>query len=274
MAEYDLNAPVQAAQAQKLGNQQLLSDQDAQSGGFLNKYTNFLNSQPTTSALANRIGGELGLPTLRSNAQSLNNTLFNLPGVYNKATLGHDVNANQLSRLIGQKQSEIAPSAALATSNLQSAESNLNTRLGYETADRERALLPFEKEQSFLQDRMARETSLYSQANQSELDAIIAKMQGGITLSEGEKNRAQELAMSEKNYQNQLNLQKNSQSAQGPQTQIVESNGKKVLINSQTGQIISSYAGAPKAAVVTPNPTQYLYGQSKVSTPSYFTPSR
>lgn len=230
MAEVNLNEPFELAKAQRAGGQQLLAGQDAQTGNFLGRFGEFIGSQPTTSALADRIGGELGLPQLRANATNLNNTLFNIPGTYTKATMGHDVNANQLARVIGTKQAELAPSAALAASNLQAGEANLNTRLGYETADRERALLPFEKEQSFLQDRMARETSLYSQANQAELDSIIAKMQAGVTLSEGEKNRAQELAMAEKNYQNQLSLNKQSQQASG----FASVNGG--LFNTSTGQ--------------------------------------
>lgn len=208
----DLNQITNLTDAQRANTGTFLSGQDKATQDFLNKYTNTINSQPTTSAMATRIGAELGLPQLQANATSLNNTLYNIPSVYSKATTGYDVNANQLSRLIGQKQSEIAPAAALAASNAQAAEGNLATRLGYEQADQNKALLPLQTEQSFLQDRLARETTLFSQENQSELDGLIAKIQAGVTLSEGEKNRAQQLAVAEQNYQNQLKLQQNQQS--------------------------------------------------------------
>lgn len=212
MADYDLNAPVATTQAQKAATGTLLAGQDARTGDFLGRYTGAINSQPSTSAIASRIGDELGLPTLQANARSLNTTLFNLPTTYSKATTGFDVNANQLARIVGQKQSELAPAAGLATQNALDAEKSINTRLGYETRDQDRALLPYQSEQTLLADRLARETSLYSQDNENELNAIISKMQAGIQISEAEKSRAQQLAMAEKEYQNQLSLQKQSQS--------------------------------------------------------------
>jgi len=86
MAEVDLNAPVAAAQAQKNELAGIFGDQRGETADYLSRFGSFLASQPTTSAMAERIGGELGLPTLRANSQSLQNTLFNLPSVYSKAT--------------------------------------------------------------------------------------------------------------------------------------------------------------------------------------------
>lgn len=225
----DLNQITNLTTAQRANTGTFLSGQDKATQDFLTKYSSTINSQPTTSALATRIGAELGLPQLQANATSLNNTLYNIPSVYGKATTGYDVNANQLSRLIGQKQSEIAPAAALAASNAQAAEGNLATRLSYEQADQNKALLPLQAESSFLTDKLARETTLFSQENQSELDGLIAKIQAGVTLSEGEKNRAQQLALAETNYQNQLKLQQNQQS----QPNFVSVNGG--LYNTTSG---------------------------------------
>lgn len=200
----DLNEPINQARANRTATGALLSGQDTRTGDFLTRYTNAIGSQPSTSAIATRIGEEIGLPQLQSNARSLNQTLFNLPTTYSKATTGYDVNANQLARIVGQKQSEIAPSAALASENALAAEGIVDKRLGYEARDQDRALLPFQTEQGFLADRLARETSLFSESNEQELNALIKKLEAGVTLSEGEKNRANQLAIAEKGYQNAL----------------------------------------------------------------------
>ena len=203
----NLNAGVEAAQRLRNLTPGFLGGQQAQSQDYLGRLGGYVSGQPTSSAMAERIGGELGLPTLRSNVQGLENTLFNLPSTYGSATRGFDVNANQLARIIGTKQAELAPAATLARSNLQSAESDLSTRLGYAQQDFSRGLIPFQSEEGLLKDRLARETTLFSQDNERELDAIIAKLSAGVTLTEGERNRANQLAIAEKNYQNQLELQ-------------------------------------------------------------------
>ena len=76
--------------------------------------------------------------------------------------------------------------------------------MGYAQADQNRALLPYQTEQSLMSDRFARETTGYTSAMQGELDSIIGRMNAGIQISEAEKSRAHELALEEKKYQNQL----------------------------------------------------------------------
>lgn len=237
----DLNAPVAQAQANTANLKNIFAGQQADTSGFLNRFTGAINSQPTSQALAERIGNELNLPQLQANSQSLNNTLFQLPSTYSAATRGFDVNSNQLSRIIGQKQSELAPAAALAQSNAQNAENTLDKRLGYAQADQNRALLPYQSEQSLLSDRFAREATGYTQAMGNELDAIIQKMNAGVTLSEGEKNRAQQLAIAEKGYQNQLDQikeQSKNTSTKNPDRYITLGDGVS-LYDTQTGRIIA-----------------------------------
>ena len=201
MAEVDLNAPVAAAQQNRIDLKNIFTGQRGETSDFLGRYTNTINSQPTTSAMAARIGEELGLPTLQKNALALQNTLYDIPETYSAATRGFDVNANQLSRIIGTKQAQIAPAAERAQGFADSAQNQLNTRLAYEQTDQAKQLLPYQSEQSLMSDRLARETTGYTTAMQSELDAITAKMNAGITISEGEKNRANQLAIAEKSYQ-------------------------------------------------------------------------
>lgn len=261
MADINLNEPVDAAKAMRANSANLLTGQDTRTNNFLNKFTDVINSQGTTSALADRIGNEIGLPTLRANSQSLNNTLFQLPQTYSAATRGFDVNANQLSRIIGQKQSEIAPAAALAQSNTQNAENTLNTRLGYAKDDWNRQLLPLNSEQNFLTDRMARETSLYTQDNQNELNAIIQKVQNGITLSEGEKNRAQQLAIAEKGYENALKVATSNNQPAKTSPFMTVGEGSSIF-NTSTGQQVYTAPKTYAPGTGTSGTNNYLPPQS------------
>ena len=244
----DLNA------SQRAGTTNLLNSQSTADSDYLKKYTDFLNSQEGASAMAGRIGGELGIPTLQANATMLRNTLTNLPSTYSKAMTGYDVNANQLSRVIGQKSSELSPMVTTAENSLQNAQSNLNTQMGYEQTDQAKQLLPYQTEKDLLTDRQARETTLYSQDNQNELNGLISKLNMGITLSEGEKNRANALAVQEASYQNQLKLAQYQTSVTPaqttqPNTQVIESGGQKYLIDSGTGKIISKYGTATSSGI-------------------------
>jgi hypothetical protein len=235
----DLNAPTAQAQQNKTDLQNLFTNQAGQQSDFLNRYTSAIKGQEGSSAMATRIGNELGVPQLQANAQSLNQTLFNLPSTYSAATTGRDVNANQLSRIVGTKQVELSPAAALATQNAQQAQSNLNTRMGYEQADQSKALLPYQTEQQLLTDRLTRESTGYSAANQSILDSIIAKMNAGVTLSEGEKTRAQQLAVQEMQYKQAMDVANVNQTASDPYKSLSEG---QTLYNTATGQPVYTAA--------------------------------
>lgn len=209
--------------------------QQSQESDYLNRFRDVIAGQPTTSALASRIGDELGLPALRGAAQGLNQSLLDLPSVYSKATRGFDVNSNQLSRIIAQKQSEIAPYATAATTAQQNAEQQLATRLGYEQTDQAKQLMPYQTEQQMLSERLARESTGYTTMMQQEFEGYLEKMRQGVTLSEGEKNRANQLAVAEKAYQQAIKVAEIN-NANKAQYEAFPT-GSSALYNVQTGQL-------------------------------------
>lgn len=269
MADINLNEPVDAVQAQRANNQQFLAGQNAQSNDFLNRYTGAINGQETSSALASRIGNEVGLPQLKSNALNIRNTLTNLPGTYSKATTGYDVNQNQLDRVIGTKTAALAPALDTAERSLSDAQNTVNTQMGYAQADQAKALLPYQTEQQLLTDRMARETSLYSQENQSELDALINKMNAGITLSEGEKNRAQQLAVAEMGYKQAKEAADAQAKAQASQPQTISAGQQ--LVDPNTGRVIYSAPYKPTTNTSVDTST-YLHPNTSTSKGAVYTP--
>lgn len=261
--EPNLNLGVETAQKQKQASQGLLTGQDVRTGDYLGKLGQYVASQPSSQVMADRIGQELGLPQLRETSGALTETVRNLPSTYSKAMTGFDVNANQLARVVGTKQAELAPLAQRATEQTQNAEARLGERMGYAQKDFERGLIPLSAEQNFLAERNARETTLYSQDNQNELNAIIDKIKNGIQISEAEKQRAHELAMQEKAFENQkkLNQQQADLSPAQSNTQVIEVNGQKKLIDTATGKVLSTYgtassgSGAPKPTLNVPRAT-------------------
>jgi hypothetical protein len=241
MADVDLNAPVTAAQAQKGQLDTLYANQDAQTNSYLKSYSDLINSQGTSQALANKIGNELNLPTLRSNANMLNTQMANLPSTYGAATRGFDVSQNALSRIIAQKSSELAPAQTTANNALSTAENNLSTRLGYAQSDWARQLQPLQEQGTLLSEKLTREATGYTTQMESELNAIIAKMNAGVTISEAEKNRANQLSIAEKSYQNALEVAKlKTTDTTSPYVTLGEGS---TLYNTSTGQTYT----APKS---------------------------
>lgn len=204
--EPNLNLATDQAKLNKTNSQSLLAGQDAANSSYLGKLGSYVSNTPSQSVMAQRIGEELGLPQLQANATQLNNTVRDLPSTYSKATTGFDVNANQLARVVGTKQAELSPLAQRATEQAQTAQGQVNQRLGYANEDFNRGLIPLTAEQSLLSDRNARETTLYTTDNQNELNALINKINSGVQISEAEKSRAHDLAMQEKAFENQKKL--------------------------------------------------------------------
>ena len=209
MPEYNLNAPVETVVQQRLKNQQFLQGQNQLTSDFLTKFGGAIAGQGTTQAAAERIGGELGLPQLRQNAFNLQQQLIDIPSVYKEGTRGFDVNANQLARIVNARTAELGPLAQRATAQAQFGEQELGTRLGYLQNDWKR-----------------------------ELDAILDKVRNGITLSEGEKNRANQLAIAEKGYENQLKQIAEQAKYKGQESPYMTVGEGSTVFDPITGRII------------------------------------
>lgn len=153
-----------------------------------------------------RISNELGIPNLQQAVTTLGKTVAELPQTYSAATRGFDVNANQLSRIIAQKSGELAPALQSAQQALAGAQQEAGTRIQYGATQQAKELEPYKTEQQLLSDRQAREATGFSEDNQLELNTLIEKLKQGVALTEGEKTRANQLAIAEKQYETQLKI--------------------------------------------------------------------
>jgi hypothetical protein len=192
------------AAGQRGATQGLLGNQNQQVGGYLQNYSNAINSQETQPAMWARLAQETGYQPLMNQANTLNSQLAAIPQTYSAATRGFDVNANQLDRIMNMQQWKLAPLAERATAQAQTAGQFMQGQITAAQAQQQKELQPYQSEQTFLQDKIARETSLFSEQNQSELQALEYKMQTGAQLSSDEQKRMNDLRIAQEGYKNEL----------------------------------------------------------------------
>lgn len=210
--------------------QALQTGQKGEEQDYLSRFRQAISGQEAVPHMYERLGAQFNLPSLQQAANTLTTTLANIPATYGAATRGFDVNANQLARIIGEKSAELSPTVTAATNALKSAQEQVATQMGYEQAQQAKELTPFATEQDFLKDRFARESTGFTQDNEMELNAYLQKMNAGVTLSEGEANRANQLAIAKLNYDAEIKkIEAQAKYAAMPATSAG-------LYNVQTGQ--------------------------------------
>lgn len=228
---------------QKASMDDLFSKQNQQQTDFINSYKSAIDNQEKLPDMQARVEGELGLPALRQNAQNLQNTLFKMPITQRDATRGFDVNQNQLDRIIAQKESELAPSAELASQNALNAENVANSRIGYGIQQQQKELSPFQTQASMLADSLARQFTGWTDQNKNELDTLLTKYTSGVQMSIADMNRLTQLSMQENDHEfqkNQLQQQFENNKALIPlQAQTQFSNDVK-LKNLDSGNALSN----------------------------------
>lgn len=164
------------------------------------------------------------IPALRAGIESG----LGLPQM-RQALLGNQAVENQLQTQIGalpstiagttrdslvtdaQRQALINAQSVPLTKNLadvQRGTANLQNTLNMAQTTANQAVtegsLPFEVGTNALAQQQAREFTGYTNDMQRELDRLVANQKAGLQWTTDEANRAQQLAIAEKNYQNQL----------------------------------------------------------------------
>lgn len=93
---------------------------------------------------------------------------------------------------------------------------------------------PYQAEAGMLNDRLSREATGYSQQQENELSTLITQMNAGVNLTTAQMTQATQLAQLEQaKYQFEKELQVSNEA-----TEIVEAGGRKLLVNSRTGETV------------------------------------
>lgn len=218
-------------------------------GNLNNNLSGEIAGQGTVPDLINQYDNKYGVPQLQSSIQAgteqydaLGNQIMNMPNSIAQRSQESILTQGQKDR---QVQAESAPllqaqgllgqNLSRQQANLGVAQSNASKMVTAEQVQQEKELMPFLKAYDNEAILSSMRMTGWSFENQSELSRLLANQQAGITLSEGEKNRAQQLAIAEKGFQNELEKQKLSNEAQRyslPKgNTLVNSSGQKVGSN-------------------------------------------
>lgn len=218
-------------QNQRNASQGMLGNQDTMTNKFLGNYANAIGNQETTNAMWNRLANETGFNRYNQQALDINNQLAAIPQTYTAATRGFDVNANQLGRIMNMQTEKLSPIAQRATAQAQNAGNLMTNQMNLGQQQQQKELLPYQAQQSFLTDRIARETSMFTQDNQNELQALTNKMNAGITLTNAERERVNQLKIAEEGYKNNMAI---AQAQIAGNTNIAKINSGTTLGANQT----------------------------------------
>lgn len=192
-AQADANDPVKQAQA-KIDAQtaQNKADTDARFAQNASDLTAF-NTKFGTAVpqIINDTSTKYGLGTLLGQANALNSRVSTLQNNSDNSGAGGYASGAQVDAAVN---SRYLPRA-------QQAVTNLNTATGLAQNEEQTQITPYTTEANLLNDRLAREATSYTAEQQSTLDALIAQMNAGVSLTSAQIQQATSLAVAEKNYQ-------------------------------------------------------------------------
>lgn len=183
-------------------------------------YTNFLAGQETVPQLQDRYSNRYNIPFLQQTNQQqlenmdfLGNAIKAAPASVNSASQNSLLTSGQKDRLVQARTAplvenygKIATSQAATGSQLATAESNLNKAISAEQAQQMKMTQPWLQKYDEMNIIQAAERTQWTQTNQWELNRLLSNQSTGVTLSEGQQNRLNQLAMQENAFQNELAL--------------------------------------------------------------------
>ncbi len=181
-------------------------------------YTNFLGNQETVGQLQDRYSNKFNIPFLEQNQQQqsnqlgvLGNQLQALPASVNSATANSMLTQGQKDRMVQSQQAPLAQqynqvqtAANQTNQTLGTAQQNMGKMITAEQAQQMKMTQPWLQKYDQMNIQNAAENTQWTQTNQWELNRLLANQSAGVTLSEGQQNRLEQLAAQEDAFHNQL----------------------------------------------------------------------
>jgi|GEM_PF-4779424 len=207
-----------------------IASQKKETSDLLGRYSSAIGGMESIPALYSRYASQFGIPDLSNQniqlgeiGEQLRSQYLGMPQQVADTSRESLMTAGQKQGLVQSKQAplqesmtEVGRQQAGIQNRLTSAQNLTSQMMGYEMAQQERSLLPFEKEFSTLEQLQAREFSGYTFREEQELDRLLANAKNGLDWTNAEKDRANQLAMKEMEYRNALEVQKMKNNAQAP----------------------------------------------------------
>jgi hypothetical protein len=194
---FDPNA---TANNQRTNWSNLFNTQQGTQDNFLNSYNSKIASQPSLSDSYAKFGAANNLTGLGQQATTLNNAVLKAPQQNIDLARGFNYDQNQIDQKTNQDLTKLQPLASAATNAFQTAQDLTNQQVGYQQTQNQYELQPLQAQQEMITDAFARQMTGYTQANEAELQGLIAKMNQGVALSTAEISRANALASAQASY--------------------------------------------------------------------------
>jgi hypothetical protein len=208
-------------------------------------YAGAIAGQDKTPAILDRWDQRYGVPQLQSKIagdtlqyDELGNQIRNMPKEIAQRSQESILTQGQKDR---QVQSETAPllsaqgvlgqNISRDTANLGTAESNAAKMVSAEQVDQEKELLPWLKQYDTENVLQAMRMTGWTFENEKELSRLLANQSAGVTLTNAERDRLNQLAIAEKEMQNRLDLAKAQNYTLAKGSTLVSSSGAKLGSN-------------------------------------------
>lgn len=222
-------------------------------------FTNFLGSQATVPQLTTKYNDQFGIPQLQSNIakgqeqyDALGNQLAGLPKDVAQRSQESILTQGQKNRVVQAEQAPILQQQNMLGQNinqmgnrLSTAQTNAGNMISAEQAQQTKMTQPWLQAYSNENVLSSMAMTGWTQSNSQELERLLANQKAGITLSEGEKDRANQLAMKEKEFENNLKVQSAKNQSQ-PGSNYITAGAGTSIFDPSTGKFIGTAPYKPE----------------------------
>lgn len=234
--------------------------QRANADVFNTDFTSFLNSQETVPQIQDRYNNQYGVPDLQNQIQRgtqqydyLGNQILDMPNSIAQRSQESILTQGQKDRQVQaesapllQQQGMVGQNLSRTQQNLGVAQTNVGQMMNAEQAQQLKMTQPWMMKHEDNNILNAAEMTGWTFQNSQELDKLLANQSAGVTLTEGERTRLNQLAMKEKEFENNIKLQQmKNDSALATYSPYSNKAPENTIYNTQTGgqkgyQIVSA----------------------------------
>lgn len=222
-------------------------------------YAGAIAGQAKVPDLINKYDQQYGVPQMQQQIQqgmaqydALGNTINNKPNEIAQRSRESILNQGQKDRVVQaesapllQQQGLLGQTLSRQQANLGVAQGNAAKMVDAAQVQQQKELAPWLQQYSNENVMSSMRTTGWNFENQSELTRLITNAQNGITLSEGEKNRANDLAMKEKEFENNLKVQ-NAKNQNQPGSNYITAGAGTSIFDPSTGKFIGTAPYKPE----------------------------
>lgn len=192
------------AKQTQAGYGNLYDSQNKTQNDYITAFKNQISGQPSASDYYNQGMQKFNVQPLQDTSNQLNNVVLNTPNSNLDAAKGFNYDNNQVQQKTSQDLQRLAPAAQAAQNNASTAQGNAMDYANMGVQQNQMNLLPLQEQGQYLMDSYARQQSGFTTTQQSQLQALQAKMQSGVQLSADEMSAFSQLTSAEASYQSSL----------------------------------------------------------------------